>query len=69
LKQTEFAVFLANVRLAAARNAEQDAKKALKKAENDRENERLNLKAAEAEHKAAEAAQDGGSRSRRGSPF
>ncbi|UCG12661.1 MAG: hypothetical protein JSU72_19650 [Deltaproteobacteria bacterium] len=59
LKETEFSVFLANVRLAAARNAGEDAREALKKAENERENERLNLKAAEAEHKAAEAAQDG----------
>jgi hypothetical protein len=59
LQATEVAVFLANVRLAAAKNAGEDAREALKKAENERETERLNLKAAEAEHKAAEAAQDG----------
>ena len=58
LKATEVAVFMANVRLAGARNLEEEAKEALRKAEELRENERLNLKAAEAENKAAEAAQD-----------
>jgi hypothetical protein len=58
LKATEVAVFVANVRLAAAKNSEEEAKAALRKAEELRENERLNLKAAEAEQKAAEAAQD-----------
>jgi len=58
LKATEVAVFVANVHLAAAKNLEEDAKEALRKAEELRETERLNLKAAEAENKAAEAAQD-----------
>ncbi len=58
LKDTEFEVFLANVRLARARTAEDLARERLKAAEDNLDKERLNLKAAKADYKAAEANQD-----------
>ena len=58
LKDTEFEVFLANVKFARAKAAEGLAQDSLKAAEDDLDKERLNLKAAKAEYKAAEANQD-----------
>lgn len=58
LKDTEFEVFLANVRLARAKTAEDLARDSLKAAEGNLDKEHLNLKAAKAEYKAAEANQD-----------
>jgi len=58
LKDTEFEVFLANVRLARAKATESLARERLKAAEETLDKERLNLKAAKAEYKAAEANQD-----------
>ena len=58
LKDTEFEVFLANVRLARAKAIEDLARERLKAAEESLDKERLNLKAAKAEYKAAEANQD-----------
>jgi flagellar biosynthesis GTPase FlhF len=58
LKDTEFEVFLANVRLARAKATEDLARERLKAAEENLDKERLNLKAAKAEYKAAEANQD-----------
>ena len=58
LKDTEFEVFLANVRLARAKTTEGLARERLKAAEENLDKERLNLKAAKAEYKAAEANQD-----------
>jgi hypothetical protein len=46
LKDTEFEVFLANVRLARAKTAEDLARDSLKAAEDNLDKERLNLKAA-----------------------
>jgi hypothetical protein len=58
LKETEFEVFLANVRLARAKTAEDQAQDYLRAAEDALNKERLDLKAAKAEYKAAEANQD-----------
>ena len=58
LKDTEFEVFLANVKLARAKTAEDLAQDSLKAGEDNLDKERLNLKAAKAEYKAAEANQD-----------
>jgi hypothetical protein len=58
LKDTEFEVFLANVRLARAKAIEDLARERLKAAEESLDKERLNLKAAKAEYKAAKANQD-----------
>lgn len=49
LKDTEFEVFLANVRLARAKATEDLARERLKAAEENLDKERLNLKAAKAE--------------------
>lgn len=58
LKDTEFEVFLANIRLARAKTTEDLAQDSLKAAEDKLHKERLNLKAAKAEYKAAEGNQD-----------
>ncbi|MGD2124640.1 MAG: hypothetical protein PVG99_01080 [Desulfobacteraceae bacterium] len=58
LKETEFEVFLANVKVAAAKVAQERAKDPLKEAERLLEKEQLDLKAAKAEHEAAEAKQE-----------
>jgi len=58
LKETEFEVFRANVRVAAAKALENQAKSELKKAESNLESARLNVKAVKAEYKAAEANQE-----------
>lgn len=58
LRDTEFEVFLANVRLARAKATEDLARERLKAAEENLDKERLNLKAAKAEYKAAQANQD-----------
>ena len=59
LKDTEFKVFLAKVKLATAKRAEDLAQDNLRTAEDNFDKERLNLKAAKAEYKVAEANQDG----------
>ena len=58
LKDTEFGVFLANVDLARSRASEHQAEEEFRSAQSDLDIMKLNLKAAKAEHKAAEAAQD-----------
>ena len=58
LKETEFAVFLAEVKHAAARVEEEQAEKALKKAKERLNREKLNVKAAKAEIEAAKAKQE-----------
>ena len=58
LKDTEFEVFLAEVRLAATKVTRDLAQDGLKQAENVLDKERLDLKASKAEYEAAEAKQE-----------